>query len=368
MIKNLTFNNNLWANYRIARAAVRYGHHKIALHIFNNLTEQVSSEHLHFYLVSLKELCEGEAQLINDGETSKNIVERLDYAIVHYNKALAALKAASTPSHNLQFQSEYMRIRVEFLQSLLQLIHTCNILCIVPPPAIASTIAQSTRDEYQRHGYITNQMRKCVKEFNNCSDLYWKLYQTAFDADPSTLENIQMLQQMCALVEKCIESVCVNNTMVRDEPVTFSTQNTKLECRQLVQACQNAANIVQAVNQETLLQTITHKHVELLKTVVEILANASLSFPRFFFQVLQSTSVKLAISPQPRVLGEFISVQAGSQLAVKVEGVIQHGQRPGLYRRVEEVIVTVTSQLQANNKNKEIDTRVSSVNIVDNLN
>lgn len=100
------------------------------------------------------------------------------------------------------------------------------------------------------------------------------------------------------------------------------------------------------------------QHVELLKTVVEILANASLSYPRFFFQVLQSTSVKLAISPQPRVLGEFISVQSGSQLAVKVEGVLQHGQRPGIYRKVEGVTVTVTSQLQLNNKSKEIETKV----------
>lgn len=86
--------------------------------------------------------------------------------------------------------------------------------------------------------------------------------------------------------------------------------------------------------------------------------NASFSIPRFFFQVLQSTSVKLAISPQPRVMGECISVQSGSQLAVKVEGVIQHGQRPGLFRRVEGVIVSVNSQLQVNNKNKDIDTKV----------
>lgn len=87
---------------------------------------------------------------------------------------------------------------------------------------------------------------------------------------------------------------------------------------------------------------------------MEVLTNASLPIPRYFFQVLQSTSVKLAISPQPRVLGEFISVQAGSQLAVKVEGVIQHGMKPGLFRRISEVIITVTSQLQSNPKNKEV--------------
>lgn len=87
--------------------------------------------------------------------------------------------------------------------------------------------------------------------------------------------------------------------------------------------------------------------------------NVSLPIPRFFFQVMQSTSVKLAISPQPRVLGEFISVQSGSQLAVKVEGVIQHGLKPGLFRKVKEVIITVTSQLQNNPKNKDgVDPKV----------
>lgn len=86
--------------------------------------------------------------------------------------------------------------------------------------------------------------------------------------------------------------------------------------------------------------------MECILKQVQTLAKASLSIPRYYFQVLQSTSVKLAIYPQPRVTGEFISVQPGSQLAVKIEGVIQHGKRPGLFRTVNGVIITVTSQLQ----------------------
>lgn len=57
-------------------------------------------------------------------------------------------------------------------------------------------------------------------------------------------------------------------------------------------------------------------------------------------------------------MGECISVQSGSQLAVKVEGVIQHGQRPGLFRKVEGVVVSVNSVLQASNKNKDLDMKV----------
>lgn len=89
-IYSLTETNNLWANYRIARAAVRYGHHKIALNIFNSLTEEVSSEHLHFWLLCLKEMCEGEAKLVqNEGGC---VIDRLDFAVIHYNRAIAALK------------------------------------------------------------------------------------------------------------------------------------------------------------------------------------------------------------------------------------------------------------------------------------
>lgn len=184
--------NDLWGNYRIARSAARYGHHKIANAIYSGLTEQVSSEHLHFWLVSLKEMTQAEAKLADIGSSKNSLVENLDLAVVHYNKAVAALKAASTPSHNLQFQAEYTRIRTEFLLCLVQVVHTSDSLCTVPPPAIASTIVQSTRDELQRYGYVTNQLRKCIKDLKECGDMYWKLYQSAFDADPSTLENIQM--------------------------------------------------------------------------------------------------------------------------------------------------------------------------------
>ncbi|KAH1012969.1 integrator complex subunit 7 isoform X1 [Dendroctonus ponderosae] len=358
--KNAVFetvgSNNLWSNYCIARAAVRYGHHQIGTYIFKQLTEQVSSEHFHFWLACLKEMSEAEA-LLSD-EDSSTLVTRLDQSSIHYNKAIAALKAASTPSHNLTFQAEYMRIRAEFLQCLAQLIYTCNILCIVPPPAIAATIVQNTRDEHQRYGYITNQMRKCVKDFKNCGELHWKLYQTAFDADPVTLENMQILQQMCVLIEQSLETVCTSGSKIREGPMEFGTKNIKLESRELVKACENSLKGAQKLAEDSVTSTITHRQVEILKKIVEILANARLPVPRFFFQILQSTSVKLAISPQPRVMGEFISVQSGSQLAVKVEGVIQHGLKAGLFRNIEQVVISVTSQLQSAAKNKDIDPKV----------
>lgn len=361
-IKLVTEKNNHWANYCIARAAIRYGHHSVATNIFEELNEQVSSEHFHFWLVCLREMTQAEAQLYS--EDSSGLARRLENAIIYYNKASSALKAASTPSHTLQFQAEYLRIRAEFLQCLAQLLYSCNILCIVPPPAIAGSIVQSTRDEFQRHGYITNQLRKCTKELKSCAELYWKLYQTAFDADSATLENIQILQQMCTLVEECVESVCVSGANAKNEPIDVVSKNVKLESRQLIKACENSFKISSLILAESAGNTITHKQVELLKKLIEVLVNAALPIPRYFFQILQSTSVKLAITPQPRVMGEFISVQAGSQLAVKVEGVIQHGRKPGLFRKVKEIVIVVTSQFQNNAKAKDAEKNLEVVSVL----
>lgn len=91
VLHNVISNNDLWANYRVIRAAIRYGHHKVAFEALGGLTERVSSEHLHFWLVCLKEMCEAEAQFSWENRYS-NLVDQIDSAVVHYNKGIAALK------------------------------------------------------------------------------------------------------------------------------------------------------------------------------------------------------------------------------------------------------------------------------------
>lgn len=63
---------------------------------------------------------------------------------------------------------------------------------MTPPPAIAQTLAHNSRDHLQKYGHVTNQLRKAVKMLKACDDLYGKLYKSAFDADPCTLEYLEM--------------------------------------------------------------------------------------------------------------------------------------------------------------------------------
>lgn len=56
---------------------------------------------------------------------------------------------------------------------------------------------------------------------------------------------------------------------------------------------------------------------------------------------------QLALSPSPRNPAEPIAVQNNQQLALKVEGVVQHGSKPGLFRKIQSVCLNVASMLQS---------------------
>lgn len=339
VIKDTIKNTDLWSNYKIGRAAVRYGHFSISSTIFGSLNNRVGSEQMHFWLAALETISTAESQLALSNPSK--LLDNLGKSISTYYKAIAALKAASLM---LIFQTEYTRLRCELLQCFMRLLSTCNSFCTTPPPAIASAIVQATRDEMQSYGHITNQLRKRAKEFKGCADLYWRLYQSAFDADPNTLYHLQLLQHLCLLMAHNIETVAVPNKC--ECPVLDSEleKEGSLEIQLIVKCRQELLEIMSTVKEKA----ITHKHIRSLKKQASLLATTPMCFPRYFFQTLQSTTITLAVSPQPRVNGEPITVNMGSNFVVKVEGVVQHGTK-AKFRKVDGIQLTIMSQLITRN-------------------
>lgn len=93
-------------------------------------------------------------------------------------------------------------------------------------------------------------------------------------------------------------------------------------------------------------KTINNFHLDIILAEIEIITKTPLCLPRYFFQVLQSTQIKLSVSPQPRSDGKPVNVQSGSNLVIKVEGVIQHyGKKPSLFRSVDSVQLSLMSKL-----------------------
>ena len=349
---------NHWSQYRIARSASRFGHPFIAAKLYQKLSKIVSQEKFYFYLSGLTQMSMAECILLYghdfeelegklmDGmlnEDQLNLIQRLEKSITHYWKALATLKAASSHIHSLSFQTEYVWLRASFLEALLSIVIARNTQYITPPPAIAATVAQNSRDPLQKFGHITNQLRKCVKSLKVCEENYSVLYKSAFDADPCTLEQMEIIQYLCAIFGHSLETVCFTATQ---ENLTIPTQGSYPETAFTMATCRKINREFDKLPTDIDGKSITNVHTDVILKQIEMAIKSPVCIPRFFFQVQQSTSIKLSMSPFPRVAGEAILVQPGHNLVVKVEGVIQNsGAKPCFYRSIESVQLTLTSQL-----------------------
>ncbi|XP_055713590.1 integrator complex subunit 7 [Phlebotomus papatasi] len=347
-----------WSQYRIARSASRYGHHFLSARIYAKLANVVSLEKLHFFLIALSQISKAECVLMHGREFEEiakkykcsnpeeflSLSQRLEKSIAMYWKALATLKASSSPNHPMTFQSEFIRLRGQFLEALFTAVITKNTQLITLPPAIAQSLAQNSRDHLQMYGHVTNQLRKTVKTFKVCEDAYAKLYKSAFDADPCTLEYLQLAQYLCGVLGNSVEAICfVSPSDAPNQP----TEGLYPETRLFLNGCQRIIKEMQKLPKETgNKKSITTEHTQVLLSQIDMTMSIPMCIPRFFFQILQSTSIKLSVLPQPRAAGEPVNVQPNSSLVVKVEGVIQHsGTKPSMFRSIDSVQLTLVSQL-----------------------
>ncbi|XP_012943601.1 integrator complex subunit 7, partial [Aplysia californica] len=90
---------------------------------------------------------------------------------------------------------------------------------------------------------------------------------------------------------------------------------------------------------------VSYKLMDILSWSVSSFVRASPSYPRYFFQTLQTTVVKLAVSPQQSPSQEPVSLRADTHLSLRVEGVVQRGERPALFRQVSSVSISVATNL-----------------------
>ncbi|KTG05972.1 hypothetical protein cypCar_00014171 [Cyprinus carpio] len=287
---------NGWTVYCIARQASRM-----------SLRTRVASEHFYFWLNSLMEFSQAEQCLsgLSDGDYSA-AMSAISEALKSYQKGIASLTAASTPLSPLTFQCEFVKLRIDTLQALSQLICTCNSLKTSPPPAIATTIALSSGSERPSCGRISTQMKLAMDEFRSLAARYADLYQSSFDADYATLRNVELFQEfgthgsVLAESEYELRMMAVFNHVL-EEVETLSRKHPP----------------------------VSYLHTGCLCDAVIAILKVPLSFQRYFFQKLQSTSIK-----------------NNQQLTLKVEGVVQHGSCPGLFRKIQAVCLKVSSTLQ----------------------
>uniref|UniRef100_A0A2R9CH46 Integrator complex subunit 7 n=2 Tax=Homininae TaxID=207598 RepID=A0A2R9CH46_PANPA len=328
--------SNGWTVYRIARQASRMGNHDMAKELYQSLLTQVASEHFYFWLNSLKEFSHAEQCLTGlQEENYSSALSCIAESLKFYHKGIASLTAASTPLNPLSFQCEFVKLRIDLLQAFSQLICTCNSLKTSPPPAIATTIAMTLGNDLQRCGRISNQMKQSMEEFRSLASRYGDLYQASFDADSATLRNVELQQQSCLLISHAIEALILDPESASfQEYGSTGTAHADSEYERRMMSVYN--HVLEEV--ESLNRKYTPVSYMLL-----------LYGCGFFIHLwhLLLLAFQLALSPSPRNPAEPIAVQNNQQLALKVEGVVQHGSKPGLFRKIQSVCLNVSSTLQS---------------------
>jgi len=345
-----------WDQYRLGRAASRYGHHGLAGEVFDKISDWAQSDSGFCWLEGLSLLSQAENILVMTSTLS--IQERLSNSLTLFHRAMSSLRCASTTTSPLNFQLEFVACRIEVITVLSCLVSAATSLSTSPPPAIAAALAAQSRDELARCGRVTPQLRKVVKQLNSCATAWVKLAESSFDADSSSLALLAVQQQVMSSTATWIEMVCLKSTLqgsiYTDTEVEFSpslpgNHQPTVELADYISNIKKVANcfLQLANNPSPLAKPISHLHTSCLMDIVAQVTSHPLPYPRFFYQSLQQTKLKLAITPQPKAAGEPVAVNTSQYLAVKVEGVIQRsGKVTDHPREVAGVVVQLNCALQ----------------------
>ncbi|GFS17810.1 integrator complex subunit 7 [Elysia marginata] len=198
---------NPWIKYKVARQAMRYSQYHVAYDIFKSLNPQIVTEHIHYWLLGLQHVCAAENCLTKVKKDLSNLTACVADAVELYTKSHSTLKAASSPNTPLDFACGYVQLRMKVLQAHHLLLLSCTAFGAKPPPALSSALAHSSGQEGTRWAQVIQQLEKCLKEFKEASSFAFALYRSAFDADSSSLLNVNTIQQCCNSMKSVIATV-----------------------------------------------------------------------------------------------------------------------------------------------------------------
>jgi hypothetical protein len=87
------------------------------------------------------------------------------------------------------------------------------------------------------------------------------------------------------------------------------------------------------------------KQIALLLKVSSEILKVSFCYPRYFFQAIQSTCIKLAISPQPKS-GDLLLINNNTNFTLRIEGVVVNNNKSQpLIRNVGKILISVNGIL-----------------------
>ncbi|OBS69090.1 hypothetical protein A6R68_02372 [Neotoma lepida] len=298
-------------------------------------------------LVSLATVIFVASQKALSAEVKAVIKQQLDSVSSGWTVYRIARQASRMGNHDMArelYQSLLTQVASEhfyfWLNSLKEFSHAEQCLTGLQEESFSSAlscIAESLK--FYHKGIASLTMKQSMEEFRSLASRYRDLYQASFDADSATLRNVELQQQSCLLMSHAIEALVLD-----PESASFQEYGSTETAHPDSEYERRMMFVYNHVLEE--VESLNRKYAPVSYMASGIAHSMPLQRHHRFAESSSFIS-ELALSPSPRNPAEPIAVQNNQQLALKVEGVVQHGSKPGLFRRIQSVCLNVSSTLQS---------------------
>nr|XP_049703446.1 integrator complex subunit 7 [Helicoverpa armigera] len=355
-----------WVRYRVARAALRYGHHSLAAAILKRLSEEAPSEAAQRWLTALYRAAAADAKLVEDG------ISGLEEASSGWEVASGWGGAGGAGGGGAggcgggcagcgacsPLAPAWMKARAHALNALARTAHAARSLCTQPPPAIAHTFSQSQRDPALKAGAFAGAVRKAARAVAAVAHKYAAIASTAFHADDSTLRQLQISQHTYNQLAQFLDRITSSSQERPTDLDSVDFKPTTLE-EMIALSASNALNEISTklFDNPTTNPGITHRHMDAVLAAVRA-CSAGCVWSRGVCAGRASGALcRVSLSPAWRAPPpeHAAALPLSHRLALKLEGVVLPLSKRQCKRQVKGVQITVTATPHPRTNEKTVE-------------
>ncbi|CAH2085023.1 unnamed protein product [Euphydryas editha] len=348
-----------WTRYRVARAALRYGHQRLAADILKCLSEEAPSESAQRWLTALYRAANADAKLIEEGipglEAASAGWETFGDGGVAPGGACVGCSGCGACT---ALAPAWAAARAHALAALARTAAAARALCTQPPPAIALAHAQAARDPAAKAGACAGALRGCARALSGVAQRYAALARTAFHAHDSTLRHLHISQHTYAQMAQFLDRI-TSSQQERPEPVTEIKATSLEETIMLAPSVALAKISAKLFDNPTTSPGITHRHAEAALAAVRALAGGTCWARDACGGGGAGALCRVSLSPahRPPPAEHAAALPLAHRLALKLEGVVlppPAGKRKPV-RQVKGVQITVTATPHPRTNEKTVE-------------
>ncbi|KAK6103832.1 hypothetical protein QQG55_14005 [Brugia pahangi] len=295
-----------WVLYLVARSAMRNGHWKlVALPILEVIHKKVKSFQTRMWLTALRDIC--------CASLSEFTVFALEKSIENLNGARLSLSALCSSRESLR----YFMFPLRFVDCLCSMYAALRSFLVI----VNTNLLLNDKPALFIIKRVSIRLQACALRMHKCRDMWLDLYKHCFDADTNTTTFVELYAGMCALFSAALQLFAKQQPL---SPLSISSSSHySLANKRLRTSLLWAKGEIEKLDTIALEKRLTKKKLKFLVDTFGYLCNLPICIPRFFFQQLKYTQIKLNVLPQPGPTETAVGVSSNQKVPISIEGAIE---------------------------------------------